>query len=149
VRSFDLCMPKVLHVFGCNSRPNYNLVPWRFHLAGLADIISFVDHFCDFSHPGMGVDFEERRQAIEAVFTALDIQYRCTSATRPQRSKAVGWLCDLTPTDGPPWILCTPDKFAYICAKLPTGRVESAGAGPSGGRRKGSALRGNRGRISR
>ena len=65
----------------------------------------------------MGVDFEERRGAIETVFEGLGIPLHERNEF-PDAFKALGWEWDLSPVDGPPWMLCAQDKFVFICDKL-------------------------------
>jgi hypothetical protein len=75
----DLCCPFGWTASEWGWQCILGLILWRFHLAGLTDIMSFVDNFYDFSHPSMGVLFEERRQKIEGVFSSLGIPPGYTS----------------------------------------------------------------------
>ena len=93
------------------------LILWRFRVSHIPDMMAFVDNFYNFVHPATGVEFDERRQAIEQVFEELGIPLHERNES-PYLFKALGWWWDLAAIDGPPVMVCAEDKFDYIKFKL-------------------------------
>jgi hypothetical protein len=94
-----------------------SLILWAFRKDRLPGMFAYVDNFFYLMHPKQ----EGRSQAIfkqiASVFTRLGIplhEYMIGTSF-----KALGWMWDTSPTDGPPCMVCADDKYDHLMRKLP------------------------------
>ena len=102
------------------------LILWAFRCRGLAGMFAFVDNFFYLFHPAAG-GAEANPVALYAriseVFDDLDIPLH--EEMIGTSFKGMGWMWDLSPSDGPPLMVCAQDKYDHLCRQL---RVWSAAA---------------------
>jgi hypothetical protein len=79
-------------------------------------MFAYVDNFFYLFHPGAGVGKEVYVQ-IAAVFTRLNIPLH--EIMIGSKFKALGWMWDTSPTDGPPCMVCADDKYEHMMRQLP------------------------------
>jgi hypothetical protein len=108
------------------------MILWAFRLADLWQMFAYVDNFFYLFHPkdpGIRKRWRSTRQlfaAIEGVFSKLGIPLH--EQMVGTEFKGLGWMWDLSPTEGPPAMVCANDKFAHLCRQLE--RWSSAAALP-------------------
>jgi hypothetical protein len=112
----DLCTPFGWTASEWGWQCILGLSQWYALLEGFPDLEAYVDNFFLFSHPGLHHVHSERCKGIEKVFAALGIPLH--ERMIGSSFKGLGWMWDLSPTDGPPRMVCADDKFRYVCRKL-------------------------------
>ena len=94
------------------------LILWAFTIADLAEMFAFVDNFFFLFHPCAGGPSKADLFArIENVFRGLHVplhEQMCGTSF-----SGLGWMWDTSPVDGPPFMICADDKYAYLCGQLP------------------------------
>jgi hypothetical protein len=93
------------------------LILWAFRKAGMPHMFAYVDNFFYLHHPAEGGKVEELHSSITAVFTRLGVPLH--ELMVGQWFKALGWMWDTSPTDGPPCMVCAEDKYVHLVRKLP------------------------------
>ena len=94
------------------------LILWAFREVGLPEMFAYVDNFFYLTHPAAcGRRTKAIFEQIASVFTRLGVPLH--ELMIGTWFKALGWMWDTSPTDGPPCMMCAEDKFKHLSRELP------------------------------
>ena len=109
----DLCCPFGWTAAEWGWQCILGLISWKFLLAGMEWVMSYVDNFYDITHTALVADLPERWGGIDSIFADLGIPLHERNES-PDRFKALGWWWDMSRNDRPPQMECDPKKFVFV-----------------------------------